>query len=33
MDDWLSRWRDHPGTAWIRRMYYRHRGSSAELTP
>lgn len=25
----LDRWRDHPGAAWVREMYRRHRGSSA----
>ena len=28
---WLDRWAEHPGTAWVREMYRRHRGSSAEL--
>lgn len=27
----LDRWRDHPGTAWIHRMYREHRGRSAEV--
>jgi glutathione S-transferase len=27
---WLGRWSDHPGTAWVRSMYARHRGESAE---
>lgn len=28
----LERWQDHPATAWIRRMYAAHRGSSSEQT-
>jgi glutathione S-transferase len=28
--NWLSRWTEHPGTAWVRAMYRRHRGQSAE---
>lgn len=27
---WLARWNAHPGAAWVRAMYARHRGSSAE---
>lgn len=29
---WLNRWSDHPGTTWIKRMYHRHRGSSAAIS-
>lgn len=29
--EWAARWRDHPGVLWIRRMFQRHRGQSAEL--
>jgi len=29
--NWVARWADHPGTAWVRSMYQRHRGSSAEV--
>jgi glutathione S-transferase len=28
---WLARWADHPGTAWVRRTFARHRGRSAEI--
>jgi glutathione S-transferase len=28
---WLARWSDHPGTTWVREIYRRHRGTSAEL--
>lgn len=28
---WLARWRDHPGAAWVRAMYRRHRGRSAAV--
>lgn len=28
---WLDRWKDHPGAAWVRHMYQRHRGRSAEI--
>ncbi len=31
LGSWLDRWADHPGTAWVREMYRRHRGASAEL--
>lgn len=31
IQSWLARWRDHPGTQWVRRMFRRHRGSSAEI--
>lgn len=27
----LDRWSDHPGAAWVREMYRRHRGASAEV--
>ncbi len=27
---WWSRWRDHPGTAWVRGIFDRHRGASRE---
>ena len=29
VDRWLQRWADHPGTAWVREMYRRHRGGSS----
>jgi glutathione S-transferase len=29
---WWDRWRDHPGTAWVRSMYERHRGVSHEVS-
>lgn len=25
---WLSKWSDHPGAAWVRQMYRKHRGPS-----
>jgi glutathione S-transferase len=28
----LDRWKDHPGAAWVRDMYRRHRGPSAAVT-
>lgn len=28
---WWDRWRDHPGTAWVRGIYERHRGTSREV--
>lgn len=28
---WVARWADHPGTAWVREMFKRHRGTSAEV--
>jgi len=28
---WWDRWRDHPGTAWVRGIYERHRGASREV--
>ncbi len=31
LESWLSRWTDHPGTAWVREMFARHRGRSAEV--
>ena len=27
---WVGRWADHPGSDWVRRIYARHRGVSAE---
>jgi glutathione S-transferase len=30
---WLARWADHPGTAWVRRTFARHRGRSAAIAP
>lgn len=30
LTSWLGRWTDHPGAAWVREIYRRHRGSSAE---
>jgi glutathione S-transferase len=29
---WWDRWQDHPGTAWVRSMYERHRGVSHEVS-
>ncbi len=29
--DWLGKWADHPGAAWVRDMFHRHRGDSAEV--
>lgn len=29
--NWAARWADHPGAAWVREIYVRHRGSSAEV--
>jgi len=28
---WLGRWKDHPGAAWVREIYRRHRGASAAV--
>jgi len=28
---WLARWSEHPGAAWVRETYRRHRGVSAEI--
>ena len=28
---WLARWSDHPGASWVRDIYRRHRGTSAEI--
>jgi len=28
---WEQRWEDHPGSAWVREIYARHRGKSAEV--
>jgi glutathione S-transferase len=30
---WISRWADHPGAVWVREIYSRHRGESAEILP
>jgi glutathione S-transferase len=29
---WIENWDGHPGTEWVREMFRRHRGTSAELT-
>ena len=29
---WWDSWREHPGTAWVRSMYERHRGASREIS-
>jgi glutathione S-transferase len=31
VDRWTARWADHPGAAWVREIYRRHRGQSAEI--
>ncbi len=31
-ETWMARWADHPGAAWVREIYVRHRGSSAEVS-
>jgi glutathione S-transferase len=31
VDRWTARWSEHPGSAWVRGIYQRHRGSSAEI--
>ncbi len=31
LQKWLGRWADHPGAAWVRTMYARHRGTSADV--
>jgi glutathione S-transferase len=31
-DRWQARWRNHPGAGWVREIYRRHRGISAELS-
>jgi glutathione S-transferase len=31
IEQWLARWRDHPGAAWVRAIYRRHRGGSASV--
>jgi len=31
VDRWTGRWVDHPGAAWVRAIYSRHRGESAEV--
>jgi glutathione S-transferase len=28
---WAARWADHPGADWVRGIYRRHRGESAEV--
>lgn len=28
---WMERWQTHPGTNWVRRIFHRHRGSSAAI--
>lgn len=30
-ETWLARWSDHPGAEWVREVYRRHRGESAEV--
>jgi glutathione S-transferase len=30
-ETWLARWADHPGAEWVREIYRRHRGESAEV--
>ncbi len=30
-ENWLARWADHPGAEWVREIYRRHRGASAEV--
>lgn len=31
LENWVSRWKSHPGTHWVRKIFSRHRGSSAAL--
>jgi glutathione S-transferase len=31
LNNWLARWARHPGGQWVRDMYTRHRGTSAEV--
>jgi len=31
LHDWLDRWAAHPGADWVRAIYARHRGASAEV--
>lgn len=31
MQDWLALWDDHPAVGWVRQIYARHRGASAEV--
>jgi len=31
LDTWLARWQGHAGLAWVREIYRRHRGSTAEI--
>jgi glutathione S-transferase len=31
LQKWLARWADHPGVAWMKRIFARHRGTSAEV--
>jgi len=33
MQAWLARWADHPGTAWVREIYARHRGAPGATPP
>jgi glutathione S-transferase len=28
---WIAHWADHPGAAWVREIYARHRGTSAQV--
>ena len=28
---WWARWREHPGTAWVKAMFARHRGASKQV--
>ncbi len=28
LENWLLQWQDHPGSAWVREIYRRHRGQS-----
>jgi glutathione S-transferase len=30
LERWFERWADHPGSTWVRAIYQRHRGTSAE---
>jgi glutathione S-transferase len=31
LDGWLARWADHPGVAWVREIYRKHRGVSVAV--
>ena len=33
LERWLARWSAHPGAQWVRSIYSRHRGDSAEVPP